>query len=83
MALGAMDAARGKLGLRIPHDIAFVGFDNLEQSNWESYKLTSVQQPIDEMVHYTENYLRQKILNSEISGGYILMKCKLIERSST
>ena len=83
MALGAMDAARSKLGLRIPRDIAFVGFDNLEQSGWESYKLSSVQQPLDEMVHYSENYFRQKFLNSDVSSGYILVKCKLIERSSS
>jgi DNA-binding LacI/PurR family transcriptional regulator len=83
MALGAMDAARIKMGLRVPQDIAFVGFDNLEQSGWESYDLTTVQQPLDEMVHYTENYLRQKISNADTSGGYILLKCKLIKRSST
>ena len=83
MALGAMDAARIKMGLRVPQDIAFAGFDNLEQSGWESYGLTTVQQPLDEMVDYTENYLRQKISNADTSGGYILLKCKLIKRNST
>ena len=83
MALGAMDAARGKLGLRIPEDIAFVGFDNLEQADWDAYGLTSVQQPVDEMVSYTENYLQNKFSTPETSGGYILLKCRLVERSST
>jgi len=83
MALGAMDAARQVLGMRIPEDIAFVGFDNLEQSAWNSYQLTSVKQPIDEMVSHTFHYLKNKINKTETSGGYILLKCKLEERNST
>ena len=83
MALGAMDAARQVLGMRVPEDIAFVGFDNLEQSTWSSYQLTSVKQPIDEMVSHTFHYLKNKINKTETSGGYILLKCKLEERNST
>ena len=83
MALGAMDAARQVLGMRIPQDIAFVGFDNLEQSAWNSYRLTSVRQPIDDMVSHTSHYLKNKMLKPETSGGYILLKCKLEERSTT
>ncbi len=83
MALGAMDAARRELGLRVPEDIAFVGFDDLEQSRWGSYQLTSVQQPIDEMIEYTKNYLSKKFENADTSGGYMLLKCKLIPRTSS
>jgi len=83
MALGAMDAARQVLGMKVPEDIAFVGFDNLEQSAWNSYQLTSVKQPIDEMVSHTFHYLKNKINKMETSGGYILLKCKLEERNST
>ncbi|MCL2250015.1 MAG: LacI family DNA-binding transcriptional regulator [Oscillospiraceae bacterium] len=83
MALGAMDAARSVLGMKIPDDIAFVGFDNLEQGSWQSYKLTSVKQPLDEMISHTQNYLTKKFDNAETSGGYILLKCKLEERSSS
>jgi len=82
MAFGAMDAARYKLGLRIPQDIAFVGFDSLEQAQWSSYQLTSVAQPVNEMVAYTQNYLQRKFAGQETSGGYVLLKTKMIERSS-
>jgi DNA-binding LacI/PurR family transcriptional regulator len=83
MALGAMDAAKRVLGAKVPSDIAFVGFDNLEQGSWEAYQLTSVQQPINEMISYTFNYLTNKIDSADTSGGYILLKCKLVQRSST
>jgi len=83
MAFGAMDAARQVLGLQIPQDIAFVGFDNLEQSDWSAYQLTSIKQPVDEMVNHTRHYLANKIGRADTSGGYILLKCKLEERRST
>lgn len=82
MALGAIDAAR-RLGMRIPDDIAFVGFDNLEQGEWEAYRLTSVQQPVNEMISHTFNYLTNKLERAETSGGYILLKCKLVHRGSS
>jgi len=82
MAIGAMDAARNVLGMKVPEDIAFVGFDDLEQSSWEAYNLTSVRQPIDEMVSHTYHYLTQKIENAQTSGGYILFKCRLQARGS-
>ena len=82
MAFGAMDVARHKLGLQVPQDIAFVGFDSLEQAQWSSYQLTSVSQPVNEMVEYTQNYLHRKFTGQETSGGYVLLKTKMIERTS-
>ena len=83
MACGAMDAARYRLGLRVPEDVAFVGVDNLPQSEWESYRLTSVMQPIGEMTEYTRNYLKKRLEQQEASGGVVLLKCRLIERGSS
>ena len=50
LALGFMDAARHEFGLTIPKDLCVVGFDDIEQANWESYKLTTFAQPAAEMV---------------------------------
>src|SRR5262249_48243363 len=48
MALGAMHAIRHR-GLRIPQDIAVVGFDDLPLAASATPPLTTVRQPIDEM----------------------------------
>jgi LacI family transcriptional regulator len=50
LAMGAVDAARWEFGLRIPDDLAIVGFDGFEQTASPSYDLTTYQQPIVEMV---------------------------------
>lgn len=47
MALGAMRAIR-EAGLRIPQDIAVVGYDNLPFANQAEPPLTTIQQPIKE-----------------------------------
>jgi DNA-binding LacI/PurR family transcriptional regulator len=52
LALGFMDAARHEFGLDIPRDLCVVGFDDIEQANWESYRLTTFRQPAAEMVDH-------------------------------
>lgn len=49
LALGARDAARG-LGVRVPDDLAIVGFDDIPMAGWPPYDLTTVRQPVDLMV---------------------------------
>ncbi|CAM5360304.1 LacI family transcriptional regulator OS=Streptomyces tendae OX=1932 GN=GUR47_16970 PE=4 SV=1 [Streptomyces tendae] len=47
-ALGLYEAAR-ELGLRIPHDLSVVGFDDLPVARWVGPPLTTVRQPLMEM----------------------------------
>jgi DNA-binding LacI/PurR family transcriptional regulator len=49
-AFGAIDALRHDLGLRVPGDVMVVGFDDIEQSHWKSYSLTTVKVDLDERV---------------------------------
>jgi DNA-binding LacI/PurR family transcriptional regulator len=49
MALGAMDAAR-QAGLTIPDDLSIVGFDDIPAAGWPAYDLTTIRQPITQMV---------------------------------
>lgn len=51
LALGAMDAVRGDLGLGVPKDIAITGFDDIPLASSPTYDLTTYRQPITEMVH--------------------------------
>jgi len=46
MALGALDALRIDLGLKVPQDIQVVGFDDIEQAGWGAYRLTTIRQDI-------------------------------------
>ena len=52
MALGAVDAARVQ-GLRVPHDVSVIGFDDIPTAAWEGYRLTTIRQPVERMVERT------------------------------
>jgi len=52
LALGFMDAARHEFGLAIPKDLCVIGFDDIEQAGWESYRLTTFAQPATQMVDH-------------------------------
>ena len=53
MALGVLDYARGKLGIRVPEDFSIIGFDDIPMAGWPSYSLTTFRQPIDKLVDAT------------------------------
>ncbi|MGI3125623.1 LacI family DNA-binding transcriptional regulator [Nitratireductor sp. PBL-C9] len=48
MALGFLDGLRGHRS--IPDDIALIGFDNLPAADWPPYRLTTFEQPLEEMM---------------------------------
>jgi DNA-binding LacI/PurR family transcriptional regulator len=67
MALGAMDAARAHLGLRIPEDVAVGGFDGITAAGWDSYRLCTVRQPVQRMTRAAVSLLMERIDNPEAS----------------
>ncbi len=50
LALGGVDRLRRELGVRIPDDVSVIGFDDIQMAAWPSYDLTTVRQPVAEMV---------------------------------
>lgn len=53
MAMGAMDALRFRVGLRVPEDVMVAGFDDIVDAGRSSYRLTTVRQPVEGMIEAT------------------------------
>jgi LacI family transcriptional regulator len=85
MAMGAFDAVR-KLNLRVPDDVAIVGFDNLELIAANLYPpLTTMALPHYEMGQWAVTHLLQLIQHgrwSEQPPEQHVITCPLIERES-
>lgn len=79
LALGAMDAVRQGLGLRVPQDIAITGFDDIPLAGSPQYNLTTFRQPISDMVRALA-----AILNSpKVSPQDLFLPGRFIARAST
>lgn len=89
MAFAAMDTLRYDLHLSVPQDISIVGFDNVPQAAWASYRLTTVEQPIEPMIEAAVGLLQKSLGDDElpvadevvIPGGLILRESVLDRRS--
>jgi DNA-binding LacI/PurR family transcriptional regulator len=53
MALGAMDVMKHSFGLSIPKDLMMAGFDDIPEAARLPYQLTTIRQPLDEMITET------------------------------
>lgn len=57
MAIGCIDALRAKFNIAIPGDIMLAGFDGIREGRLGPYHLTTVRQPIEDMVTKTLDLL--------------------------
>lgn len=83
MALGAIDAIKQHGHYRIPEDFSLIGYDDIIESTWKSYQLSSMQLPIHQMINTAFNYLNSYYTAPGTLCGKHLFQCKLIERKTT
>lgn len=57
MAMGALDALRLTIGLRVPEDVLVIGFDDIPEASHPNYRLTTVRQPLERMIAKTMTLL--------------------------
>lgn len=79
-AIGVLKAAR-KLGMRVPDDLAILGFDDLDMS--EYIGLSTIKQPLDESGRIAVELLFSQLLEPDRPVRHIQLPLKLIERETT
>ena len=87
MAIGAMLAV-GKLGLRVPQDIALIGYDDTDLAASIRPSLTTIHQPREELSLVTCERLIELIRTRRAGGGrsdarQTLLTPKLVVRETT
>ena len=74
IAIGCLRALRDQ-GIRVPEDVAVIGFDGLEIGHYLTPALSTLQQPVDEMAEASMHALlglleeREKEVAAKLAGG--------------
>jgi LacI family transcriptional regulator len=81
MAFGAMRAVR-EAGLRVPEEIAIVGYDDLPAASQVTPPLTSIRQPTERMGSLAVDTLIDMIEKPQPQTRHLLLATELVVRSS-
>jgi LacI family transcriptional regulator len=82
MAFGVLNAVRS-LGLGVPADVSVVGFDDIWMAGWETFRLTTVHQPLTEMARSSVDLLVERLADPERSPRKLVFPSRLVVRAST
>ncbi len=80
LAMGAMDACRDS-GVNVPRDIGLIGFNNMAMAAWPAYNLTTIHQPVAEII-VTAVELLFAVIDQSAQSGARLFECRAIERGT-
>ncbi|WP_328906349.1 LacI family DNA-binding transcriptional regulator [Streptomyces sp. NBC_00234] len=80
-ALGVLEAARVN-GLRVPHDLSVVGYDDVSIARWASPALTTVHQPLRQMAEEAAQMLMRLRAQEPVSTR-LELATSLVVRKST
>jgi len=83
MAFAVLDTLRNELGLRVPEDVAVIGFDNVPQAAWGGYRLTTIEQDLDLMTQAAVSILINQLSSGDDAVRQIITPVKLIARETT
>ncbi len=81
LAIGVMNGLRGA-GLRVPHDVAVVGFDDFAVAAHVDLPLTTVSQPMQLLGETATGLLLKRLRDPRAEGLGVILPHRLIERRS-
>jgi DNA-binding LacI/PurR family transcriptional regulator len=79
MAIGCLDYARHELGIDVPGQLSVAGFDAVEPSNWISYNLTTLRQPMPKMAAAAADLLCARIAQHDTGTERRVFSAQFIE----
>jgi DNA-binding LacI/PurR family transcriptional regulator len=84
LAIGAIDAIRTRLRLRVPEDVLVAGFDDIPMAGWAGYELTTFVQDASRMVEETIKIFQHSADGRlDLADARITLPARLVERAST
>jgi DNA-binding LacI/PurR family transcriptional regulator len=81
LSIGAMSAIKD-LRLRIPEDIGLLGFNDMEMSSWENINLTTIHQPIEQIINSSVELMSAMLDDPDRYPEARLFPCRVVERGT-
>tara|TARA_X000001036_G_scaffold414792_1_gene430330 strand:+ start:3009 stop:4037 length:1029 start_codon:yes stop_codon:yes gene_type:complete len=83
MAFGCLDYIKKNTTLKTPKDLELIGYDDISMSNWKSYDLTTVRQPIRQMSKLVTQLIDEYIRDPDYESINHIVQGRLIKRKTT
>ncbi len=81
MAYGTLDAAK-RSNLSVPEDVSIIGYNDLHQSGWAIFDLTTVRQPLEDMAAAAAEILLARIGGATDAPMHKLFPVEWVQRGS-
>lgn len=81
-AFGVMDALRHELRLSVPGDVMVCGFDDVNQSRWKSYNLTTVRFDLEERTRALLRLILRRLKSPDAPAMTETISTKLVVRGT-
>lgn len=81
LSIGALSAIHDA-GLRVPHDIGFIGLNDMAMARWQNINLTTIRQPIAEIIASSIDLVVGTIADPDRHPETRLFPCSIVERGT-
>lgn len=81
LALGALDACV-HAGISVPRQIGILGFNDIAMADWPSYRLTTIRQPIGDIITTAVHMITAMVENGRHEVFSRKFRCSLVERGT-
>ena len=81
LSIGVMSAIE-KNGLQVPDDIGLIGLNDMEIAGWQNIDLTTIHQPIGEIIKASVELITTMLDEPEIRPEARLFPCRIVERGT-
>ncbi len=81
-AVGALSAAAGAV-VTVPDQLSIIGFDDIEMAAWDTFSLTTISQPVQEMAAHAVRLLLDRIRHPQRPPDHVTVAPVLVARATT
>lgn len=81
LSIGALSAIRER-GLLVPNDIGIIGLNDMELAGWQNIDLTTIKQPIKDIVTASIDLIDEIIQNPDRAPESRLFPCAIVRRGT-